>query len=149
MDSGLFIAPNTDFIVATVDRSDAGVASGVIGTMQRVGSAIGIAVIGTVLFGSVQIDCPAAMPSRLAFGHGATLAMAVSAGLAVAAFGLVFGLPRRSSGSPQRPRRTVREREHQLDCYGGAGLSPSGPAVTLRSYPGEIATGTGAGHART
>jgi len=56
VDSGLFIAPNTDFIVATVDRSDAGVASGVIGTMQRVGSAIGIAVIGTVLFGSVQID---------------------------------------------------------------------------------------------
>jgi hypothetical protein len=32
------------------------VASGVIGTMQRIGSAIGIAVIGTVLFGSVQID---------------------------------------------------------------------------------------------
>ena len=56
VDSGLFIAPNTDFIVATVDRSDAGVASGVIGTMQRIGSAIGIAVIGTVLFGSVQID---------------------------------------------------------------------------------------------
>jgi hypothetical protein len=91
----------------------------------------------------------AAMPSRLAFGHGATLAIAVSAGLAAAAFGLVFGLPRRSWGSQQRPRGTVREREHQLDCYGGAGLSPSGPAVTLRSYPGEIATGTGAGHART
>jgi hypothetical protein len=89
------------------------------------------------------------MPSRLAFGHGATLAIAVSAGLAAAAFGLVFGLPRRSWGSQQRPRGTVREREHQLDCYGGAGLSPSGPAVTLRSYPGEIATGTGAGHART
>jgi len=49
------------------------------------------------------------MPSRLAFGHGATLATAVSAGLAAAAFGLVFGLPRRSWGSQQRPRGTVRE----------------------------------------
>ena len=32
-----------DFIVATVESADAGAASGVIGTMQRVGSAIGIA----------------------------------------------------------------------------------------------------------
>ena len=40
--------------------------SGVIGTMQRVGSAIGIAVIGTVLFGSVQIDKPG--PDAVAFG---------------------------------------------------------------------------------
>ena len=43
--SGLFIAANADFIVATVESADAGAASGVIGTMQRVGSAIGIAVI--------------------------------------------------------------------------------------------------------
>ena len=44
----------------------AGVASGVIGTMQRVGSTIDIAVIGTVLFGSVQIDKPG--PDAVAFG---------------------------------------------------------------------------------
>jgi arsenate reductase (thioredoxin) len=41
-------------------------------------------------------------------------------------------------------QRTRRHPRRQLDCDGGAGLSPSGPAVTLRSYPGEIATGTGA-----
>ena len=40
--SGLFIAPNAQFIVATVDRSDAGAASGVIGTVQRIGAAVGI-----------------------------------------------------------------------------------------------------------
>jgi hypothetical protein len=93
--SGLFIAPNVDFIVATVDPEDAGAASGVIGTMQRVGSAIGIAIIGTVLFGTLHFP---ARPNAaaLAFGHSATLAMAASAGLSVAALALVFALPKRT-----------------------------------------------------
>ena len=63
--SGLFIAANADFIVATVESADAGAASGVIGTMQRVGSAIGIAVIGTALFGTLHIH-PVARSSCLA-----------------------------------------------------------------------------------
>ncbi|HEY1530225.1 MAG TPA: MFS transporter [Galbitalea sp.] len=53
--NGLFIAPNAQFIVATVDASEAGAASGVTQTMQRVGSAIGIAVIGSVLFGIADL----------------------------------------------------------------------------------------------
>ncbi|MGV8969459.1 MAG: DHA2 family efflux MFS transporter permease subunit [Microbacteriaceae bacterium] len=92
--SGLFIAPNARFIVATVDRSEAGAASGVIGTMQRIGSAIGIAVIGSVFFGNIG---PIAGPLDVAtaFGQAATPALAVSAAFAVVAFGLVFTLPRR------------------------------------------------------
>ena len=54
--NGLFIAPNAQFIVATVDPTEAGAASGVISTMQRVGSAIGIAVIGSVLFGVAELS---------------------------------------------------------------------------------------------
>jgi EmrB/QacA subfamily drug resistance transporter len=91
--SGLFIAPNAAFIVATVERVDAGAASGVIGTMQRIGSAIGIAVIGTVLFGTLHV-VPGPNALGTAFGHSATLAMGVSAMLSVAAFALVFALPR-------------------------------------------------------
>lgn len=53
--SGPFIAPNADFIIATVDRTDAGAASGVINVSPRVGSAVRIAVIGSVLFGSLSI----------------------------------------------------------------------------------------------
>ena len=53
--SGLFIAPNAQFIIATVDRQEAGAASGVIATMQRLGSAIGIAIIGSVFFGTLSI----------------------------------------------------------------------------------------------
>jgi EmrB/QacA subfamily drug resistance transporter len=54
--NGLFIAPNAQFIVATVDSSEAGAASGVISTMQRIGAAIGIAVIGSVLFGVANLS---------------------------------------------------------------------------------------------
>jgi EmrB/QacA subfamily drug resistance transporter len=121
--SGMFIAPNAQFIVATVDRTEAGAASGVIGTMQRVGSAIGIAVIGSVLFGNLPDSFgPTAAQSAAAaqahgaqgadavkaaiqkivdhnlavgFGNGATIALAVSAIFAVAAFCLVFVLPKR------------------------------------------------------
>ncbi|MGN6125583.1 MAG: MFS transporter [Humibacter sp.] len=123
--SGLFIAPNARFIVATVDTSEAGAASGVIQTMQRVGSAIGIAVIGSVLFSQIPSSFA---PSKAeaakiaqqhgaggadaikqaiqqfvdhglatAFGNGAALAMMVSAIFAVAAFLLVFALPKRVS----------------------------------------------------
>ncbi len=82
------------FIVATVDRSEAGGPSGVIGTMQRVGAAAGIAVIGSVFFGNIgPIAGPADLPA--AFGQAATPALAVSAALALVAFLLVFTLPKR------------------------------------------------------
>lgn len=93
--SGLFIAPNAQFIVATVDRSEAGAASGVVGTMQRIGSAIGIAVIGSVLFGNLDFTKGGPDAAAVAFGHSATIAMAVSAAFAVVAFALVFALPKR------------------------------------------------------
>jgi EmrB/QacA subfamily drug resistance transporter len=130
--SGLFIAPNAQFIVATVDRTEAGAASGVIGTMQRIGAAIGIAVIGSVLFGNLPDSvAPTAKQAAAAaqahgaqgsaavkeaiqkvvdhnlavgFGHSSTLALAVSAVFAVAAFCLVFALPKRVPQGFEAPR---------------------------------------------
>ncbi|ASD21098.1 MFS transporter [Cryobacterium sp. LW097] len=93
--SGCFIAPNVAFIVATVDPSEAGAASGVIGVMQRVGSAAGIAVVGSVFFGTLVVAGPGADAVAAGFTHSATLAMAVSAGLSVVALLLVFLLPKR------------------------------------------------------
>jgi MFS family permease len=94
--SGLFIAPNARFITATVDRSEAGAASGVIGTMQRIGSAVGIAVIGSILFGQVA-DYGITGPQDVApaFGQAATTSLGVSALFAVVSFALVFVLPKR------------------------------------------------------
>ena len=96
--SGLFISPNAQFIIATVDRPEAGAASGVIATMQRLGSAIGIAIIGSVFFGTLSIPTrgrPTAADLATGFTHSATNALAVSAALAVMAFLLVFALPKR------------------------------------------------------
>lgn len=120
--NGLFIAPNAQFIVATVDPTEAGAASGVISTMQRVGAAAGIAVIGSVLFGvanlsSISGDVSKKVASAMAAGtysspavaakaiskhllathftDAAAAAMGVSALFALVAFALVFALPRR------------------------------------------------------
>jgi len=106
--SGLFIAPNVQFIVATVDRSDAGAASGVVGTSQRVGSAIGIAVIGSLFFGNLVIEPavpgpPTSAELAIAFGHSASVALLASAIFAVVAFLLVFALPRRVASNGAAP----------------------------------------------
>jgi EmrB/QacA subfamily drug resistance transporter len=93
--NGLFIAPNAQFIVATVDRADAGSASGVISAMQRVGSAIGIAVVSSVLFGTLSISAHTTAARATGFAHSSATAMAVSAGFCVVAFLMVFALPKR------------------------------------------------------
>ena len=95
--SGFFIAPNAQFIVATVDRSEAGAASGVVGVMQRVGSAVGIAVIGSVFFGTLVVAGPGAEAVAAGFTDSATAAMGVSAAFSVLALLLVFVLPKRVS----------------------------------------------------
>ena len=103
--SGLFIAPNAQFIIATVDRQEAGAASGVISTMQRVGSAIGIAIVGSVFFGTLSFPArgrPTATDLAVGFTHSATSALAVSAAFAVIAFFLVFALPKQV-GSTSTP----------------------------------------------
>jgi len=50
--TGMTIAPNQDFVLATAPRQEAGTAAGVLSTAQRIGTALGIGVIGTVLFGA-------------------------------------------------------------------------------------------------
>jgi hypothetical protein len=98
--NGLFLAPNIQFIIASVDAKDAGAGSGVINTMQRVGTAVGVAVIGTILFGTLSISGTPPTPTDVAdaFGNSAAWAMAMSALLTVVAFGLVFTLPRKTAG---------------------------------------------------
>ena len=100
--NGLFIAPNAQFIVATVDPSEAGAASGVIGVMQRVGSAVGIAVVGSVFFGTLTVTGTTPDAVAEAFTDSAASAIALSAGLGVFALVLVFALPRRVAGRPPR-----------------------------------------------
>jgi len=106
--NGFFIAPNVQFIVATVDRRDAGSASAVISAIQRIGSAVGIAIIGSVLFGSLPEgrELATAAGRATGFTDAAAAAMGVSAAFALVAFLLVFALPRRvpqPGGAPSGP----------------------------------------------
>jgi MFS family permease len=91
--SGMVIAPNQDFVMAYVPRQEAGTASGTLTAAQRIGSAIGIAVIGTVLFGSVSVR-PGPDALALAFSHSAQLAMLASVAFVLIALLLVVALPR-------------------------------------------------------
>jgi EmrB/QacA subfamily drug resistance transporter len=91
--NGMVIAPNQDFVLATVPPREAGTASAVLGTAQRVGSAIGIAVIGTVLFGTLHVR-PGPAPVAAAFSHSAQVALLANVGMVVLALILVLALPR-------------------------------------------------------
>ena len=51
--SGFVIAPNVDLVLATVPWQQAGAAGGVLNTTQRLGNALGVAVVGVALFGTL------------------------------------------------------------------------------------------------
>jgi hypothetical protein len=57
---GLLVVPLVDVALATVPTAEAGAASGAYGTVQQVGAALGVAVVGTVFFGVVgpSYDAP-------------------------------------------------------------------------------------------
>lgn len=92
--AGLFIGPNLQFIVATVGRADAGAASGVISTAQRIGASLGIAVIGSAFFASLDPATLRAGDVGTAYLDATAVALALSAAFAIVAFLLVFALPR-------------------------------------------------------
>ncbi|HEV7653728.1 MAG TPA: MFS transporter [Mycobacteriales bacterium] len=91
--NGLFIAPNIDFVLSAVPPREAGAASGVLNTGQRIGSSIGIAVIGTILFGTLHVAGP--QDVARAFIHSAELATGASVAMVLVALALIFALPRR------------------------------------------------------
>jgi sugar phosphate permease len=101
--TGMTIAPNQDFVLATVPRQEAGTASGILGTAQRLGTSIGIALIGTVLFGSLHV-VPGPSAVARAFSHSAQLALLANLALMALALILVLALPRDIPAGAGRPR---------------------------------------------
>jgi EmrB/QacA subfamily drug resistance transporter len=80
---GLVIAPLATTALAGLDAQRAGAASGVLATMQNVGNAVGVAVIGVVFFGALDRG----------FGPAFELSLAVLAGLLAAVAALTRLLP--------------------------------------------------------
>lgn len=88
MANGVFIAPNQDFALKSVPGQDAGSASGMFQTSQRVGASIGIAAVGTMLFSNLHIG-----PGHnfaVAFSHATDLALRLNVLLILASLALAI-----------------------------------------------------------
>jgi EmrB/QacA subfamily drug resistance transporter len=91
--TGMTIAPNQDFVLATVPSREAGTAAGILGTSQRLGTAIGIAAVGTVLFDTLKFG-RGRHSVATAYVHSTELALLANLGLVFLALILVLALPR-------------------------------------------------------
>ncbi len=91
--NGLVIAPNQDFVLGSVPKDQAGTAGGALITAQRIGAAIGIAVIGTALFGSGSGQSENA-GLMLSLTHTAQSATVLNLAFVLAAWLCAFGLPK-------------------------------------------------------
>lgn len=57
---GLFVPPIIDIVLVNVDTARAGIASGALTTLQQVGGATGVAILGIIFFGLIGHNAPAA-----------------------------------------------------------------------------------------
>lgn len=85
-------------MLASVPRREAGTASGILATAQRLGTAIGIAAIGAVLFGTLHPGAPGRLAVARAFTHSAQLALLTNLAFVLVSLILVVALPRRVAG---------------------------------------------------
>jgi EmrB/QacA subfamily drug resistance transporter len=102
--SGLVIAPNVEFVLSGVPWQDAGSASGVLNTSQRLGQAVGVAVVGVALFTSLGAAAPHGAPQDAAgqqalaraFTHATQVASLYALGAIAGTALLIPLLPRRA-----------------------------------------------------
>ena len=83
---GMVFVPMFDIVLGDVEHHEMGSASGVLQSIQALGMALGVAVIGTIYFG--------ALGEGTDFVAAAQVTTVVTAGLAVLAFAIAFLLPR-------------------------------------------------------
>ena len=95
---GLIVSPLVDLVLSGVPRDDAGSASGLLNTVQQLGVALGIALIGTIFF-----DRLAALLGTRTAAAGPAFSMSFrttlwyDVGAMALVFVLMFALPRRTA----------------------------------------------------
>jgi EmrB/QacA subfamily drug resistance transporter len=100
--NGIVIAPNQDFVLGSVPPREAGTAGGALITAQRIGAAIGIAVIGTALFGGGGESSGKIVPQYVHTAQTATLA---NLAFILAAIICARALPRRLGDERDKANR--------------------------------------------
>jgi len=88
---GMIFVPLFGIIVGDLSDDEVGSASGMLTAVEQLGASLGIAVLGTLFFSSV--DAPGGVPEFVAAAKVVTL---VALGLTVVTFALGFLLPRKS-----------------------------------------------------
>ncbi|HWB66781.1 MAG TPA: MFS transporter [Mycobacteriales bacterium] len=78
---GLCIAPITTTVLSSLEPAQAGVVSGVLSTVQQVGNALGVAVVGLVFFGALRPGAAEAFRDSLVLLAGLLAVVAVAAGV--------------------------------------------------------------------
>lgn len=104
--SGMVIAPNVEIVLSGVPWQDTGSASGVLNASQRLGQAIGVAVVGVALFISLGAEARRAAPRGAAgeqalgraFTHATQVASLYALGAIVLAALLIPLLPHFDGG---------------------------------------------------
>jgi EmrB/QacA subfamily drug resistance transporter len=138
---GLFIPPVTNLVLAGTRSEAAGAASGVLATVQQIGGALGVALVGIVLYGVLSSYAPTAvrietlrLPAEMAAAGVAPGAGSAGAGSAAVA-GLrscVVGAVR--PGAPVAPPSACEE--EALDR--GTSMSPPGRRAVETDVDGAI-----------
>ncbi len=84
---GLIVAPLIDLVLGDVPQRDAGSASGLLNTIQQLGIALGISLLGTIFFDKLA--------ASRSFTHAFQLTLWYDVAAMVLVLGLMFALPRR------------------------------------------------------
>ncbi len=96
MGMGMFMMPFFDLVLSSVDDHESGSASGTISSIQQFGSALGIAVLGTIFFQVVDHHAQAGDAPSHAFGMGMQVALWSVVAITALAFACTMLLPRKA-----------------------------------------------------
>jgi EmrB/QacA subfamily drug resistance transporter len=103
---GSVITPNQALSLAEVDVRGGSTAGGMLQTSQRIGNAIGAAVISAVFYATVTGAPASGAPRQAHFGHAYATSLIVSVGFALAALALAIrDVRRRELPRPEAARR--------------------------------------------
>jgi EmrB/QacA subfamily drug resistance transporter len=94
MGMGMFMMPFFDLVLSSVEDHESGSASGTISSIQQFGSAMGIAVLGTIFFQVADHRMRAGALPGHAFGTGMQVALWSVVGITALAFACTTLLPR-------------------------------------------------------
>jgi EmrB/QacA subfamily drug resistance transporter len=92
---GLVFTPLLNVVLANVSEQDAGTAAGVVSTMQQLGGALGVAIVGLIFFTAVAAARQRGLPDVAAYREAFSIALLYNVAAAAATTVLIALLPQK------------------------------------------------------